>query len=179
MRYFDYKPYAQHQARRFIRYRRSGMLDENDLVSSAMIRLWERESQSGELEEKTARREVRLAMLDVLRNSSLIRTPRGTPMNQAIQAYRDISTIGQHEEPRFDQVNDWVESEPVRDVWIMVEGFSEEDKLLLSLIWEEGCSYQEAAEVLGLSKSQIGHRYQELIKKLKAKILVQKRQKIR
>lgn len=98
-------------------------------------------------------------------------------MNQALQAYRDISTIGQHEEPRFDQVSEWVESEPVRDVWIMVEGFAQEDKLLLSLIWEEGCSLQEAADVLGLSKSQTGHRYQELIKKLKAKVLVQKRRK--
>lgn len=177
MRYLEYKPYAEHQARRFIRYRRSGMVDEHDLVSSAMIRLWERESRGGELEAKTARREIRLAMLDILRNSSLIRMPRGTPMNQALQAYRDISTIGQHEEPRFDQVSEWVESEPVRDVWIMVEGFAQEDKLLLSLIWEEGCSLQEAADVLGLSKSQTGHRYQELIKKLKAKVLVQKRRK--
>ncbi|QSO48142.1 sigma-70 family RNA polymerase sigma factor [Alicyclobacillus mengziensis] len=179
MGYFDYKDYAVAVARRFIRYRRSAMIDESDLVNTAMVRLWELESQRGELDEQTARRTIRFSMLDAVRSSSIVRTPRNVNMRQAIQAYQQISTISPRDEPRFSPVDEWVEEEPVRQVWLIVEGLPQEDRLLLSLIWEQGCSIQEAADVLYLSKSQVFRRYQDILKRIKSQILIQKRKATR
>jgi RNA polymerase sigma factor FliA len=179
MQFSEYKDYATAIARRFVRYRRSGMIDENDLLSTAMTRLWEIQLQKGELDEKTAKRVIRLAMLDVVRSSSIVRTPRNLSMHQAIQAYQQINNIGFSEEPRFYPVDEWVNQEPVRQVSLIVDGLPYDDRLLLSLVWEQGCSLQDAADVLEVSKATVNRRYQAIINKIKSQVLQQNRKAIR
>ena len=151
------------------------MIDENDLINSAMMRLWEQENEGLELDEKAAKRIVRFTMLETLKKSSVLRSPRSVTINQALQAYKQISTIGAHEEPKYDPIDDWVEEEPTRQVWLIVDSFPEDDRLLLSLIWEHGCSMQDAADTLYKSKSFVFKRYQELLKKIKGQILRQQK----
>src|SRR5579875_1883517 len=175
MEYLEYKDYAVRVARRFVRYRRSFMIDEQDLVSAALTRLWELQSQKGEVEDAIAKRTIRLAMLDTVRTSSIIKTPRNVNMRQALQAYQQISNISASEEPRFSPVDDWVDEEPIRQIWRIIEGLPQEDRYIVSLIWEQGCSIQDAADVLYLSKSYVHRRYQDILKRIKSQLLVKKR----
>lgn len=172
MQYETYQPYVIRLARRLVRFRRSGMIDENDLVSSAMIRLWERESKDGSLCEQIARQTIKYAMLDVLRNSALVKAPRSAPVQHALQAYQRMTVAA---EPTVSPLEDWVEAEPVREVTEIINAFEYNDKLLLSLVWEQGCSMQEAADVLGLSKTRVFQRYNELLKSIKGKMLARRR----
>lgn len=171
MSFLDYEPYVKRLARRLVRFRRSSMIDENDLVSAAMSRLWEVEQQKV-LDEPAARLAIKYAMLDVLRKSAMVSLPRSTPYKQAIAAYTQLSAAV---EPRGFPVDSWVENEPVREVAAIIESFPYEDKLLLSLIWEEGCSLQDVAEILSVSKSRIHQRYRDLIAKIQSRILVDRR----
>lgn len=179
MQYTEYKDYATVVARRFVHYRRSGMIDENDLVNMALTRLWEVQRDNGALDERVAKRMIRLAMLDAVRSSAIVRTPRNINMRQAIQAYQQISNISANDEPRFYPVDEWIENEPIRQVTLIVDGMPKEDRLLLSLIWEQGCSLQDAANVLQASKATVSRRYQDILKKIKTQVLNQKRRAIR
>ena len=171
MSFLDYQPYVVRLATRLIHYRRSGMIDENDLVSAAMTRLWEVE-QKGTLDERSARVAIKYAMLEVLRRSGLVTSPRSTTYQQAIAAYAQLSAIT---EPNTSPVEEWINAEPVREVQRIIEGFPYSDQILLSLIWEEGCSLKEAADVLSLSKTRVHQRYGELIRRIRSQILVDRR----
>ncbi len=80
-----------------------------------------------------------------------------------------------NEEPRFDPIDEWVEEEPVRQVWLIVDGLPQDDRMLLSLIWVQGCSMQDTADVLYKSKSFVFRRYQDLLKKIKSQLLLKQR----
>ncbi|RIV20822.1 sigma-70 family RNA polymerase sigma factor [Alicyclobacillaceae bacterium I2511] len=171
MNYLDYQPYVVRLARRLIRYRRSGMIDENDLVSAALTRLWQVE-QEGKLADQSARVAIKYAMLEVLRGSGLLHSPRSTTYQKAMAAY---GQLGATVEPSASPVEKWIEAEPVREVQHIIQGYPRQDQLLLSLIWEQGCSLQEAAEVLDLSKTRVHQRYGEIIRRIRSQLLVDRR----
>lgn len=170
-----YQGYAIRLARRLVRYRRSAMVDEQDLASAAMTALLEKIQTVGEIEERVAKQTIKYAMLETLRNSALVKT-RNRQMEQVLRTYQEISV---YDEPRYDPVNTWIDAEPVREVSAIIACLSPEDQLLLSLVWEEGCSLAEVAEVLSISKSRVHQRYSDLIKSVKARWLVSQRRTVR
>ncbi|MFD1678245.1 sigma-70 family RNA polymerase sigma factor [Alicyclobacillus fodiniaquatilis] len=168
MQYLNYTNYAVSIARRLIRYRRSSMIDESDLINSSLSKLWEHETKGNSMDVQIARRTIRFAMLEVLRSSSMLKMSKTTSMNQAIQAYTNI--LNEQNEPSYNPIEEWIEEDSVRQVWLIVEGFSYDDRLLLSLIWEQGCSMQVAADVLDVSKSLIFKRYHTLLDRIKNQV---------
>ncbi|MCF8567752.1 sigma-70 family RNA polymerase sigma factor [Alicyclobacillus tolerans] len=175
MTYSDYLGYTMRLAKRLIGLRMSGVIDESDLVSSAMMRLWEREQKQGGFDEKTARMVIKYAMLEVIKSSAAVRVPRSMSRQEAIHAYQKASTIMPDEEPQYSPVEEWLDKEPVREVKRIVDGLPYEERLLLSLIWEQGCSMQHAADILSTSKTRIHERYNNLLRTIKGKLLVQRR----
>lgn len=170
-----FQEFAIRLARRLVRYRRSAMIDEQDLASGAMTALWEKYAKNPELDERVAKQTIKYAMLEALRNSALVKT-RNKAMEQVLRTYREFSV---YDEPRYTPVDAWVDAEPVRQVSAIIAQLQREDQVLLSLIWEEGCSMAEVAEILSISKSRVFQRYSELIKTIKARWLVSQRRPVR
>lgn len=166
-----YQDYAIRLARRLVRYRRSAMIDEQDLASGAMMALWEKYDGGHVMNERTAKQTIKYAMLEALRNSAIVRT-RNKAMEQVLRTYRELSV---YDEPRYNPVDAWVDAEPVREVSGIIAQLPRDDQVLLSLVWEEGCSLAEVAEILSISKSRAFQRYSELIKSIKARWLVSQR----
>ncbi|MBF8378072.1 sigma-70 family RNA polymerase sigma factor [Alicyclobacillus mali] len=165
-----YIPYIQRLARRLIRYRRSAMIDEQDLISSAITALWQR-SQEREVNERYAKQVIKYAMLTVLRNSALLKMPKSTPMAQAIQAYQRASDLQSAEYVAVeDPMERWENEELVRQAALKISELRREDQILLSLIFVESLSFQEAADVLNQTKAQVYHRYQSLIRQLQTSL---------
>lgn len=171
MTYYEYGTYVSKVAKRLIRYRRSSMIDESDLISVAMTKLWEKENEKGNLDEKYAKQLIKFSMLELLRNSSLMTTPRSVKMQEALKAYQqsvDVSVLEQITTTA--PIDEWVDAEPVRDIERAIAGFEYRDQVLLSLILEREFSFQDAGEALGISKTRAYQRYQALIKKLRASV---------
>lgn len=175
MEYMRYRDYVVRLAHRLVRFRRSSMIDADDLISEALVKLWEKEKQLGELDNRIARNTIKYAMLEQLRRSNMLHVSRTVPVQHAISVYRNSVSWEERLGSVTNPIEEWVATEPVREIQAIIDSFSYEDRLLLSLIWEEGCSLQQAAEVLGISKSRVHQRYQELIRRIRARILVNKR----
>ncbi|GLG02739.1 hypothetical protein Alches_27800 [Alicyclobacillus hesperidum subsp. aegles] len=173
MNFEDYTQYVNRLAKRLIRYRRSAMIDESDLASAALTALWQKQMDRGLVDMTYAKQIIKYAMLEVLRNSNLLKTPRSVPMRQAIQAYqRSVEQSAAEHLATSDPIEEWEQEELIREVGGVIGSFVYEDQLLLSLVFEQGLSFREVAEVLGSTKSVVYHRYRELIAELRTKLAV-------
>lgn len=163
-------PYMHKLAKRLIRYRRSSMVDEQDLVSAALSALWQRTREHA-VDEKYAKQVIKYAMLTALRDSSLLKTPRSVPMAQAIQAYQKASDPMELDRAMGnDPIEAWEQDELVRQIESKIGELPREDQILLSLVFEQSLSFQDVAVVLGSTKSQIYHRYRAILKNLRVKL---------
>ncbi|WP_041695474.1 sigma-70 family RNA polymerase sigma factor [Alicyclobacillus acidocaldarius] len=166
----QYIPYIYRLAQRLVRYRRSAMVDEQDLVSVAMSALWQRGREQA-LDEKYAKQIIKYAMLTLLRNSSLLKMPRSVPMAQAIEAYQKAKSADELERvPAGNPIEQWEQDELVREIVSKMAELPRQDQILLSLVFEQSLSFQDVATVLGLTKSQVYHRYRAILKELRVKL---------
>lgn len=146
------------------------MVDEQDLVSVALSALWQR-ARERVLEEKYAKQIIKYAMLTLLRDSALLKTPRSVPMSQAIEAYQKAR--GPEELDRVtaeNPVEAWEHEELVRQIVSKMAELPREDQILLSLVFEQSLSFQDVATVLGSTKSQVYHRYRAVLRELRLKL---------
>ncbi|GMA56851.1 hypothetical protein GCM10025858_13540 [Alicyclobacillus sacchari] len=147
------------------------MIDESDLAAAALSALWQRQMDRGLLDIKYAKQIIKYAMLEVLRNSNMLKTPRSVPMRQAIQAYqRSVDHTAVEQFAATDPIGEWEQEEFVREVGHIIGTLPHEDQLLLSLVFEQGLSFREVAEVLGSTKSAIYHRYREVLSEVRSKL---------
>jgi len=163
MDFESFLPYIHRLAKRLVRFRRSAMLDEQDLASAAVSALWQK-CREQSLDERRAKQVIKYAMLDALRSSNIAKMPRSTSISQAIQAYRQAAQPDAIDRAHFDDpIEAWENAELVRQIASKLDELARGDQILMSLIFEQELSFQEAAEVLGMTKSQVYHRYQAIL----------------
>ncbi|WP_148213875.1 sigma-70 family RNA polymerase sigma factor [Alicyclobacillus acidocaldarius] len=170
MEFEAFLPYIHRLSKKLIRYRRSSMVDEQDLVSAALSALWQR-TRGRTVDEKYAKQVIKYAMLTALRDSSLLKTPRSTPMAQAIEAYQKASDPMELDHVTGDNpIEAWEREELVRQIVSKMAELPREDQILLSLVFEQSLSFQDVAVVLGSTKSQVYHRYRAILQNLRGKL---------
>lgn len=162
--------YIQRLANRYVQYRKSGSIDQQDLISAANLRWWQFCRKNPELtDERTIQicfyQQTKGAMRDVVRDSSPVKVTR--TMQAKLQAYQRPYTVPVEHAIDFHAGDDSHDRDQWMDILDSLRKLSEREQIILSLYFEKGYSYTEIAEIFEVSVSTITRTYQKAIVRLK------------
>ncbi len=165
--------YIRRLASRYVRFRKSGSIDTDDLISAAAARWWQFCVRHPDLRDEQVLQicfyqQTKGAMKDVTRQSAPVKITR--TMQTQMQVYRNCASPYTVDlEHAVDiQVG---EQEADVDLWLDVMNslrqLPERERLILSLYFEQGLSYSEIATVLKVAVSTVTRAYKRAIEILK------------
>lgn len=162
--------YIKRLAYRYAAYRRSAVIDADDLVSGAMMRWWEfsqnRLASLQEIpEEILFRQQVKFSMRDQIRNSEVVKVSRS--YKAKLEAYETPYAVSLDHALHVQTQ----ESEVDPDLWIDVvdslKRLTDKEQLVLSLAVEQGFTFTEIAYAMDVAVSTVTRQYHGALAKLK------------
>lgn len=162
--------YIKRLAYRYASFRRSSVIDADDLISGAMIRWWEfSQNRLASLqhipEDVLFRQQVKFSMRDQIRNSEVVKVSRSYKAKLAAYEVPYAVSLDHALHVQTQEV-------PVDpDVWIDVVDalklLSDKEQLVLSLAVEQGYTFTEIAYAMDVAVSTVTRQYHGAVAKLK------------
>lgn len=166
--------YVERLARRYVRLRKSGSIDEEDLRSAASIRWWQfRVRNPDVMDERLLMacfyQQVKGAMRDVVRDSSPVKVTR--TVQSRMEAYQRPYTVEMDHAIDIPVGDSQVDVETWMDVVASLKKLPEREQIILSLYFERDFTFSEIAQVFEVSVSTITRAYKKAIDLIRADLL--------
>ncbi|MCY0893415.1 MAG: sigma-70 family RNA polymerase sigma factor [Acidibacillus sp.] len=162
--------YIQRLATRYVRYRKSGSIDKEDLISAANSRWWQfclRQHHS--LDETLVKmcfyEQVKGAMRDVVRSSSPVNVTR--TMHKNMQAYQQPYTVDLNYAVNILAGDEQGDHDQWLDVVTSLGNLPQREQIILSLYFERDLNFSRIAEILEVSVSTITRSYQSALEHIR------------
>lgn len=163
--------YMKRLASRLIQWRKSAVIDADDLISAASVRWWQFLMRNPDMTNEFAetsiifRQQVKFAMRDQIRASSPLKVTRS--YQAKLQAYEKPYTVNIDSEFDIRAGDDFAYTDFMLDTLAAIQKLSERDQIILSLFIEQGYSFTEIAYVFDVSVSTITRAYHKAIETIK------------
>lgn len=162
--------YIKRLAYRYAAYRRSAVIDADDLISGAMMRWWEfSQHRLAALqhipEDILFRQQVKFSMRDQVRNSEVVKVSRS--YRAKLEAYEAPYAVSLDNALHVQTQEQPVDPDLWLDVVDALKLLSEREQLVLSLSIEQGYTFTEIAYAMDVAVSTVTRQYHGAVAKIK------------